>query len=75
MRAAGAFDKAERDVTGAAGDIQQFCPGRGASQSIIASFQKRWIPRLIASFMTSYFDATLPNTPRTRPAFSDSGTS
>jgi len=32
------------------------------------------MPMLIASFMTSYFDATDPNTPLTRPAFSSSGT-
>ncbi len=34
------------------------CPSRGASQSIIAVFQTRWMPTLIRSFITSYFDAT-----------------
>ena len=28
-------------------------PGQGASQSSAASFQSRWMPRLIASFITS----------------------
>ena len=49
-------------------------PGRGASQSIIASFQTRWMPIDMTSFITSYFEATELNTPRTRPAFSPSGT-
>ena len=47
----------------------------GASQSIIASFQMRWMPSDIASFITSYFEATRLKTPCTIPAFSASGTS
>ena len=50
-------------------------PGRGASQSIIASFQMRWMPTDITSFMMSYFEATRLKTPCTIPAFSASGTS
>ncbi len=49
------------------------CPPRGASQSSIASFQSRWMPSDMASFITSYLDATEEKTPWTRPAFSSSG--
>ena len=50
------------------------CPGRGASQSIIASFQSRCTPPDMRSFMMSYLLATRENTPCTIPAFSASGT-
>ena len=51
-----------------------FWPGRGASQSIIASFQMRWTPPDITSFITSYFEATRVKTPWTIPALSPSAT-
>ncbi len=42
---------------------RSFWPGRGASQSIIASFQSRCTPPDIRSFMMSYFEATRVKTP------------
>ena len=38
------------------------------------SFQRRCTPSDMASFMTSYFDATESNTPRTSASFDSSGT-
>src|SRR5260221_9969465 len=38
------------------------------------SFQRRWTPSDMASFMTSYLDATEANTPRTSSSFDSSGT-
>ena len=49
--------------------------GCGASQSIIASFHRRWTPPDIRSFIRSYLPATEEKTPWTSPAFSSSGTS
>ena len=52
-RGARHLDDAEGDVAGAARHIQLFQPGCGFSHSTIASFQMRWTPALIRSFIRS----------------------
>ena len=49
-----------------------FLPGRKVETNV--SFQRRWTPRELASFMRSYDDATESNTFLTSDSFSSSGT-